>query len=877
MRRLRNRLLLLMLLLSLTCFKAGWRCQAQSLVAEEVDALKLINAKMRVGWDFSVDPCSESKEWVDPTSNEDVARNVTCDRDLNNVYHVTSIYLKSQNLNGVLPAEFANLTSLKYLDLTRNYLNGSIPSAWARLPIVTLSLLGNRISGRIPEELGNMTTLESLLLSANNLSGELPESLGNLMNMEDFRIDGNPFSGKIPSFIGNWVKLNELDIQGTSLEGPFPPSFVNLTNITDLDLSFNNLSGEIPDQYSALVISMKYMDLSFNNFNRSNTPSNCQIGNVNFVGSYSSTKNYSIQDCLSEDDSCLGEKKNFNFSINCGGKMVTIGDLVYEEDSTPKGSSYFTISKSKKWAYSSTGLFWRAKSQAFTTVNATRLNMTDVGLYTTARLSPLSLRYYGLCLQKGNYTISLHFAEIMFIDDETYFSVGKRLFDVSIQGEKVLEDFDIVKKANGTGKKIVMYFTKTVDDDGTLEIHFQWMGKGTNATYRGVYGPLISAISVTSNFIPKVDFTVHKGGNELSVGAIIGIAGVLSDGSLIAVKQLSSKSKQGNREFVNEIGMISALNHPNLVKLFGCCTEGNQLLVSYEYMENNSLAQALFGPEVNRLSLDWPTRKRICLDIARGMAYLHEESRIRIVHRDIKATNILLDKDLNAKMSDFGLAKLIEEENTHISTRIAGTAGYMAPEYAMRGYLTDKAHVYSFGVVMLEIVSGKSNTNFKPKGESVYLLDWAYVLQERGNLLELVDPNLGTNYSPDEALQMLELTVSCANPSPTLRPTMSTVMSILDGITHGQMQPLTFITSSTRDIRFISSERRHKESETPTISTDGPWSISSISLPMSKAEVSHSAIETPHPFEKSLETLLRTPWISFRRGFFQRITIPSKE
>ncbi|KAG0459564.1 hypothetical protein HPP92_022692 [Vanilla planifolia] len=540
MRRLRNRLLLLMLLLSLTCFKAGWRCQAQSLVAEEVDALKLINAKMRVGWDFSVDPCSESKEWVDPTSNEDVARNVTCDRDLNNVYHVTSISLKSQSLTGVLPAEFANLTSLKNLDLSRNYLNGSIPSEWARLPIVTLSLLGNRISGRIPEELGNMTTLESLvlednqlegpipasigklknlsrlLLSANNLSGELPESLGNLMNMEDFRIDGNPFSGKIPSFIGNWVKLNELDIQGTSLEGPFPPSFVNLTNITSLkvtdlrgmngefppienmknmkylvlrnmsingqlpdfigdmsqlkrlDLSFNNLTGQIPDNYSALHESIDYMfltsnmlsgtippwilksnknlDLSFNNFNGSNTPSNCQSGNVNFVGSYSSTKNYSIQDCLSEDDSCLGEKKNFNFSINCGGKMVTIGDLVYEEDSTPKGSSYFTISKSKKWAYSSTGLFWRAKSPDFTTVNTSRLNMTDVGLYTTARLSPLSLRYYGLCLQKGNYTISLHFAEIMFIDDETYFSVGKRLFDVSIQVRVLIHNYTTANK-----------------------------------------------------------------------------------------------------------------------------------------------------------------------------------------------------------------------------------------------------------------------------------------------------------------------------------------------------------------------------------------------------------------------------------------------
>lgn len=182
--------------------------------------------------------------------------------------------------------------------------------------------------------------------------------------------------------------------------------------------------------------------------------------------------------------------------------------------------------------------------------------------------------------------------------------------------------------------------------------------------------------------------------------------GVLADGAVIAVKQLSSKSKQGNREFVNEIGMISALQHPNLVKLFGCCIEGNQLLLIYEYMENNSLARALFGKylqhlqqkfvyhkfgiilvsyfslslpkkfvghDEQRLNLDWKTRKKICLGIARGLAYLHEESRLKIVHRDIKATNVLLDKDLNAKISDFGLAKLDEEENTHISTRIAGT------------------------------------------------------------------------------------------------------------------------------------------------------------------------------------------------------------
>ncbi|KAL5577032.1 hypothetical protein UlMin_018731, partial [Ulmus minor] len=185
--------------------------------------------------------------------------------------------------------------------------------------------------------------------------------------------------------------------------------------------------------------------------------------------------------------------------------------------------------------------------------------------------------------------------------------------------------------------------------------------------------------------------------------------------------------------------------------------------------------------EERSLKLDWAVRVKICVGIAKGLAFLHEGSALKIVHRDIKATNVLLDRDLNAKISDFGLAKLHEEDHTHISTRIAGTIGYMAPEYALWGFLTEKADVYSFGVVALEIVSGKNNTSYRPQNDCVCLLDYAFVLQKRKNLLEIVDPSLGSEFSKKEAELIIKVAMLCTNASAALRPTMSEVVSFLEG------------------------------------------------------------------------------------------------
>ncbi|XP_068640138.1 cold-responsive protein kinase 1-like [Aristolochia californica] len=255
--------------------------------------------------------------------------------------------------------------------------------------------------------------------------------------------------------------------------------------------------------------------------------------------------------------------------------------------------------------------------------------------------------------------------------------------------------------------------------------------------------------------------------------------GILKNGRQVAVKALSAESRQGIQEFLTEIDMITNVKHPNLVELVGCCVQGNNRILVYEYVENNSLDRALFGSNDKKLKLDWYHRSAICMAVVRGLVFLHEELNPHIVHRDIKASNILLDKNLVPKIGDFGLAKLFPDNVTHLSTRVAGTTGYLAPEYAMRGQLTKKADIYSFGVLVLEIVSGRSSAKSTWLGVQKFLLEWAWQLYEEGKLLELVDPELEKPYPEDEVLRYMKVALFCTQAAANRRPNMTQVLAML--------------------------------------------------------------------------------------------------
>ncbi|TXG66680.1 hypothetical protein EZV62_007955 [Acer yangbiense] len=623
-----------------------------------------------------------------------------------------------------IPEEFGNLTFLRELDMTRNLINGSIPMFFSQLKnLTTLSFQGNGLSGSIPWEIGEIATLEELVLDDNQLQGSLHKNLGKLSNLRRL------FNTRI---IGNLKNLTALDLQGTSMKGPIPSSISLLTNlkelrisdltgtrskfpnlkdmkmmerlvlrnclITDripsyiaemkslklLDLSFNQLSGQIPATLDSLIKidfffltnnnltgaipdwilnSKRNMDLSYNSFISPHRAS-CLQSDVNLVSSSSSSRNKSIPWCLMKGLPCPAEAKHHSLFINCGGKNITVEGKNYEEDLNTKGQSNFAPIETR-WAYSSTGVYMGQENANSLATNEFGLNVTGADYYKTARLSPESLKYYGLCMRKGSYKVMLHFAEIMFTDDQTFASHGRRIFDVSIQEKLVLKDFNIAEEAGGVGIGIIKEFNDVWVNGSTLEVHLYWAGKGTTSIpEKGVYGPLISAITVTPNF------EVDTGG--LSAGAIVGI--VVASCAVILL-------------FV-------------LLWMKGC-----------------------FG-----------------------------------------------GKDLENK-----------------------------------------------GV------------------------KYAYVLQEQGNLLKLVDPILGSNISKEEALGMLNIALLCTNPSPTLRPSMSVVVSMLEGKVPVQA-PIIMHSSDNQDARFKAFEILSQDSQTrvttfsqenqsqSSMSMDGPWKDSSVSL-----------------------------------------------
>ncbi|XP_070677390.1 probable LRR receptor-like serine/threonine-protein kinase At1g56130 [Malus domestica] len=847
-------------------------------------------------------------------------------KELGNLTELTVLDIGPNNFSGTLPPELGNLVKLEEIYMDSCGLSGEIPSTFAKLTnMQVFRALDSPFSGKIPDFIGNWTQLYDLQIQGSSFEGPIPTSFSqltslntlrisdiyngsssldfikNLTSLTELRLRNALITGTIPSDIGENQSLQTLDLSFNDLTGQLPSSLFSLSSLTSLFLGNNSLSGPLPSQKSN---QLQTIDLSYNFLSGSFPQWGSAISQLNLVVNNFTFDSSNIAlaglNCLQRNFPCNRNTPRYaNFSIKCGGKQMTGSDgILYETEDSALGRATFSIDSTWKWAVSNAGLFDYYRNVGMlsdgvdrpflvkTHAQVTGTNVTPE-LFQTSRVSPGSLRYYGLGLENGLYTVTLHFAETVYESrtSQTWQSLGRRVFDIYIQGTCRTKDFDISKEAGGVNRAVVRKFNVSVLEN-YLEIHMFWVGKGTCCIPdNGDYGPLIAAVHAASDFTPTVSrLPSTTPGKKSRTGLIVGIAvpvgvvslllifailyirrkksekeddedilglgprpntfnyaelraatedfnpsnklgeggygpvykGTLSDGRVVAVKQLSVASHQGKSQFVSEIATISAVQHRNLVKLYGCCIEGSHRILVYEYLGNKSLDQALFG--TSNLHLDWPTRFNILLGTARGLAYLHEESRPRIVHRDVKASNILLDAKLSPKISDFGLAKLYDDEKTHISTRVAGTIGYLAPEYAMFGHLTEKVDVFGFGVVVLEILSGRPNSYNNLDPEKIYLLEWVWTLHENDQTLGLMDPRL-TEFDETEATRLIRAALMCTQGSPMARPSMSRLVAMLSGdidIGTVMSKPNYLTDYNFKDVTTFSTGRFLVEDDTPS-------------------------------------------------------------
>lgn len=802
-------------------------------------------------------------------------------KELGNLTNLVSLSISSNNFSGPLPSELGNLAKLEQLYIDSAGLSGSLPSSLSKLTkMKTLWASDNDFTGQIPDYIGSWNLTE-LRFQGNSFEGPLPATLSNLVQLTGLRI-GDILNGSSSSlaFLNNMTSLstlvlrncrisdklvsvdfskfrnlNLLDLSFNNITGQVPQTLLNLNSLNFLFLGNNSLSGSLP---SSIGSSLKNLDFSYNQLSGS-VPSWARSSQLNLVANNflaDSSGNSVLPtgwECLQRNTPCfLGSPQSSSFAVDSGGNGLISGsdNSMYQPDDigTKLGAASYYVTGAPTWGVSNVGRFMDASNGSYIIYSSQQFqNTLDTELFRNARMSPSSLRYFGIGLENGNYTVTLQFAEFDFPDSQSWKSTGRRVFDIYVQGERKEQNFDIRKAAGGKSYIAVrrQYTIKVTKN--FLDIHLFWAGKGTCCIpTQGYYGPAISALSATPNFTPTVrNAAVKKSGSNTGVivGVLVAVAvlgllavagifiwrqkrrkllleqqelysivgrpnvlsyaelrsatenfsssnligqggygsvykGKLVDGRLVAVKQLSEASHQGKREFAAEIETISRVQHRNLVKLYGCCLEGNKPLLVYEYLENGSLDKALFGKGSS--NLDWPTRFEICLGIARGLAYLHEESSIRVVHRDIKASNVLLDANLNPKISDFGLAKLYDDQKTHVSTKVAGTFGYLAPEYAMRGHMTEKVDVFAFGVVLLETLAGRPNYYSTLDEDKVYIFEWVWELYEANHPLDVVDPRL-EEFDSEEVLRAIKVALVCTQGSPHQRPSMSRVVAMLTG------------------------------------------------------------------------------------------------
>nr|XP_027066129.1 receptor-like protein kinase HSL1 [Coffea arabica] len=680
--------------------------------------------------------------------------------------NLEQIDLSNNSLTGKIPDEFGKLTNLTLLALFFNELSGEVPTSLGMLPsLVDIKLFYNNLSGQLPPDFGRHSKLSSFQVSANNFTGNLPQDLcknGVLLGVVAF---GNSLTGELPPSLGNCDSMQVVQLQGNQFSGQIPDGLWT-TNLTTLLIQNNSFTGQLPDKVAP---GLSILDISNNQFS-GEIPAG--------VSSWNNLREFKASNNLFS-----GKIPQELTSLPELGTLLLDGNRL--SGSLP--SSIISWKGLNVLSFSNNELSGQipAAIGLLPVLNALDLSENDFSGQIPAQIGLLRLNSLNLSSNRLSGRIPGEFENAAF--DRSF------LGNAGLCSRNPSLGLNACASHTRESNKLSAKFVAAVSSIAAFGflvalVYTFFLIRGYKKKKQG----LDSTWKLTS--FQKLNFTAPSLLSSLTESNMIGSGGsgnvyrvpINSSGAYVAVKKICNSKRLDHKEFLAEVEILGTIRHSNIVKLMCCISTDSSKLLVYEYMENRSLDRWLHCKRnrsantgsIHHIVLEWPKRLQIAIDAARGLCYMHHDCSPSIIHRDLKSSNILLDSEFNAKIADFGLARmLVKDGEPNTMSVVAGSFGYIAPEYAQTRRVNEKVDVYSFGVILLELVTGREG-NYGDETSS--LAEWAWRhFQEGKPIIDAFDEDIMEPCYLDEIANVFKLGIFCTGLVPSNRPTMRDVLQIL--------------------------------------------------------------------------------------------------
>ncbi|XP_008808464.2 MDIS1-interacting receptor like kinase 1-like [Phoenix dactylifera] len=728
--------------------------------------------------------------------------------DLRQLQSLTTVYLYKNNLGGEIPKEIGNLSSLVMLDLSDNLISGAMPPELAKLSnLQLLNLMCNQLKGPVPAGIGELPQLEVLALwnnsfsgplpanlgrnsplrwldvSTNSFSGEIPAGLCSRVNLTKLILFNNAFSGPIPTSLARCLSLVRVRIQNNRLDGTIPSGLGKLPELQRLELAGNELSGEIPEDI-AFSSSLSFIDLSHNHLQRS-LPSS--ILSLPTLQSFMASDNELTGEIPDEFQGCPSlsalDLSNNRLSGSIPGSLASCKRLVMLNLRSNRltGEIPAAIALMSTLAMLDLSNNFLTGSIPGNFGNSPALEMVNLAYNNLSGPVPSSglLRTINPDELAGNPGLC----------GGVLTPCAGNSPGASASMRRRGSHFKHIVAGWLIGISAVLAIGIAVV--GAHQLYKRWYIDGWCCDERfdeetGAWPWRLTAFQ-RLNFTSADVLACIKESNIIGMGAtgVVYKAEIPRHHGVVAVKKLwrggdAEPGESGAGDFVGEVSLLGRLRHRNIVRMLGYLHNDADAMMLYEYMPHGNLWEALHGKQAGRVLMDWVSRYNVAAGIAQGLAYLHHDCHPPVIHRDVKSSNVLLDANLEARIADFGLARMMVRKNETVST-VAGSYGYIAPEYGYTLKVDQKSDMYSFGVVLMELLTGKRP--IEPEfGDCLDIVGWVRErLRSNRAVEELLDASIGgqCEHVREEMLLVLRIAVLCTARSPKDRPSMRDVLTML--------------------------------------------------------------------------------------------------